>query len=57
MMWGPVEETLLNSWLGKAVTRLVGRLGSLRFRLARDTVGAIVKRFAMRSIEGQKEGR
>ena len=41
MMWGPVEERLLNGRLGKAITRVVGKPGSLRFRLARDTVGVM----------------
>ena len=39
MMWGPVEERLLNGRLGKIITRVVGKPGSLRFRLARDTAG------------------
>jgi len=39
MMWGPVEERFLNGRLGKAIARVVGRPGSLRFRLARGTAG------------------
>jgi len=30
----PLEEALLNGRLGKAITRVVGKPGSLRFRLA-----------------------
>jgi len=37
----PVEEVLLNGRLGKAITRVVGKPGTLRFRLARDTVGVM----------------
>jgi len=37
----PVGEVLLGGRLGKAITRVFGRLGSLRFRLARDTVGVM----------------
>jgi len=37
----PVEEVLLNGRLGKAIARVVGKPGSLRFRLARDTVGVM----------------
>jgi len=40
-MWGPVEERLLNGRLGKIITRVVGKPGTLRFRLARDTVGVM----------------
>jgi len=48
MMWGPVEEKLLNGRLGKAITRVVGKPGSLRFRLARDTVGVMgIRAFSM----------
>ena len=50
----PVGGALLNGRLGKAIARVVGKPGSLRFRLARDTVGAMVIRFAMTSVEGQK---
>jgi len=42
--------------LGKAIARVVGKPGIRRFRLARDTVGVMVERFAMPSIEGQKKG-
>ena len=35
---------------------VVGKPGGLRFRLSRDTVGVMVERFAMTSIEGAKEG-
>ena len=34
-----------------------GQPGSLRFRLAWDTVAVMVERFAITSIEGQKKGR
>ena len=37
----PLEEALLNGRLGKAITRVVGKPGSLRFRLARHTVGVM----------------
>jgi len=37
----PVGEVLLGSRLGKIITRVVGKPGSLRFRLARDTVGVM----------------
>ena len=48
MMWGPVEERLLNGRLGKIITRVVGKPGSLRFRLARDTVGVMgIRAFSM----------
>ena len=50
-----LEKGFLNGKLGKAITRLVGRPGSLRFRLARDTMG-VMMRFGMCSIEGPKEG-
>jgi len=30
------------SWLGRFITRVVGRQGSLRFRLARDTIGVMI---------------
>lgn len=47
-MWGPVEEVLLNGRLRKAIIRVVGRPGSLRFRLARDTVGVMaIRAFSM----------
>jgi len=38
------EVMYLNGWLGRAVTRVVGKPGSLRFRLARDTLGVMVKK-------------
>jgi len=37
----PAEVKVFSSWLGKAITRLAGKPGSLRFRLARDTVGVM----------------
>jgi len=40
----PVGGALINGWLGKAITRLVGRPGSLRFRLARETSASVVGR-------------
>ena len=40
----PVEDVLLNGRLGKAITRVVGKPGTLRFRLARDTVGVMAIR-------------
>jgi len=40
----PMEEVLLNGWLGKAIARVVGRPGTLRFRLARDTAGVMAIR-------------
>ena len=43
-MWGPVEERLLNGRLGKAIARVVGKPGSLRFRLPRATSQSIVER-------------
>ena len=46
----------LNRRLGKIITRVMGKPGSLGFRLAWDTAGVMVERFAMTSIEGQKEG-
>ena len=39
-----VEDALFNGRLGKMTTRLMGRPGSLRFRLARDTVGVMASR-------------
>ena len=41
MMWGPVEERLLNGRLGKVIAQVVGKPGGLRFRLARDTAGVM----------------
>lgn len=40
----PVEEALLGGRLGKVIARVVGKPGSLRFRLARDTVGVMAIR-------------
>jgi len=40
----PLEEALLNGRLGKAITRVVGKPGTLRFRLARHTVGVMAIR-------------
>ncbi|HID56749.1 TPA: hypothetical protein EYP37_09495 [Candidatus Poribacteria bacterium] len=37
-----LEEVLLNGRLGRVVTRAIGKPGSLRFRLARDTAGVMV---------------
>ncbi|WP_245735316.1 flippase [Thermodesulforhabdus norvegica] len=37
-----IEEGFLSSRLGRAVARAIGKPGSLRFRLARDTVGVMV---------------
>jgi len=39
-----VEGVLFNKRLGRAIARVVGRPGSLRFRLARDTAGVMVIR-------------
>jgi len=39
-----VEGVLFNKRLGRAIARVVGRPGSLRFRLARDTVGVMAIR-------------
>jgi len=39
-----IEEVIFNGKLGRAVARVVGRPGSLRFRLARDTVGVMAIR-------------
>ena len=36
------KETMLNENLGRAMARVVGKPGSLRFRLARDTVGVML---------------
>ena len=36
--------TFANSWLGRVITRVVGRQGSLRFRLTRDTIGVMIIR-------------
>ena len=36
-----IEEVIFNGRLGKTITRVVGKRGSLRFRLARDTVGVM----------------
>jgi len=41
-----VEEALLNGRLGKAIARVVGKPGSLRFRLAQNTLRVM----AIRSI-------
>ena len=38
----PVTETFLNGWLGKTLARVVGKPGSLRFRLAQDTASVMV---------------
>ena len=51
-----LEEGLLNSKLRRTIARVIGKPGTLRFRLARDTVGVMVKRFAMTPVKGQKEG-
>ena len=40
----PVEEALLGGRLGKAIARVVGKPGSLRFHLARDTVSVMAIR-------------
>ena len=37
-------EVFLNDWLGKAVARVVGKPGTLRFRLTRDTIGVMAIR-------------
>jgi len=37
-------EALLNGRLRKTITRVIGKPGSLRFRLAWDTVGVMVKK-------------
>ena len=39
-----VEDALFNGRLGKMTTQLMGRPGSLRFRLVRDTVGVMAIR-------------
>jgi len=39
-----IKTDFLNGQLGRAVARLIGKPGSLRFRLARDTVGMMVIR-------------
>jgi len=39
-----IEEVIFNGRLGKTITRVVGKPGSLRFRLARDTVGVMAIR-------------
>ncbi|RLG09642.1 hypothetical protein DRN73_09555 [Candidatus Pacearchaeota archaeon] len=36
--------TFANSWLGRFITRVVGRQGGLRFRLARDTISMLITR-------------
>ena len=36
-----VEEALPNGRLRRAIAQVVGRSGSLRFRLARDTLGVM----------------
>jgi len=41
MMKGPVEAKILNGRLGRAIARVVGKPGSLRLRLAWDTVGVM----------------
>jgi len=50
MMRGPVEAKILNGRLGKAIARVVGKPGSLRFRLARDTVGVMVQLLGVQRI-------
>jgi len=43
-----IEEVIFNGRLGKTITRVVGKRGSLRFRLARDTVGVMtIRAFSM----------
>ena len=37
----PIEEVIFNGRLGKTISRVVGKPRSLRFRLARDTVGVM----------------
>jgi len=37
-----LEVKLFNGWLGKTLAQVLGKPGSLRFRLARDTVGVMV---------------
>ena len=37
-----LEKTLLNGRLGKEIARVVGKPGSLRFRLARETSASVV---------------
>ena len=39
-----IEEASLNRGLSKVLTQLIGKPGSLRFRLTRDTVGVMVLR-------------
>ena len=39
-----IEEVIFNGRLGRAIGREVGKPGSLRLRLARDTVGVMVIR-------------
>lgn len=39
-----LEATFAESWLGRVITRVVGRQGSLRFRLTRDTIGVMIIR-------------
>lgn len=39
-----LEEALFNGRLGKGIAGLVGKPGSLKFRLARDTLGVMVLR-------------
>ena len=39
-----LEGALLNGSLGRAVTRVIGKPGSLRLRLARDTAGVMAIR-------------
>lgn len=36
--------TFAESWLGRFITRVVGRQGGFRFRLARDTIGVMIIR-------------
>ena len=44
MVMKGLEEALFNGRLGRAVTRVIGRPGSLRLRLARDTLGVMITR-------------
>ena len=39
-----IENALFKGRLGGVTTRLVGKPGSLRFRLARDTAGVMIIR-------------
>ncbi|HDG98264.1 MAG TPA: hypothetical protein ENG73_08870 [Desulfobacterales bacterium] len=39
-----IEAGLLNSQPGRAITQIIGKPGTLRFRLARDTVGVMAIR-------------